>query len=668
MRLTSAATALALLAAPLAAQEVARRTQGSATLENVPPVPASVSAAVQRYGNSRSAGVADWTQDGQLLITTRFGATAQLHRVAMPMGARTQLTFYGEPIGAARAVPGSDRILFGRDTGGDEWFQLYSMAPGGETLQLTEPGTRNTGVAFARDGGTVYWAQSKRGSADYAIQAANPADPASRRTVFARAAIGSIAPSDVSSDGTKLLLTRAPSNVAQELHVLDLATGTLTEVFRGPPAIMADARFARGGRSVLAITNRGSDVRRLVEIDVATGRATPVSPAGRWDAESFELSDDGRLLAWTTNEDGYSKLTVQDFLTRRALPQPELPVGVVGGLRFDRAGRRLGFSLSSPNAPGDAWSWDVAEGRLTRWTQSETGGLDPARLPTPKLVRFNSFDGLSVPAFVYRPTTAAPGAKTPVLINIHGGPEAQARPGWSSGIAYFADVLGATVIVPNVRGSDGYGKRYLDMDNGPKREDSVKDIGALLDWVARQPDLDASRVAVYGGSYGGYMVLAAMTHYSDRLAGGVDAFGVSDWTTFLQNTEAYRRDNRRAEYGDERTPEMQRVFARISPRAHVARITKPMLVEQGANDPRVPRSESEQMVAALRSRGVPVSYLLFADEGHGWRKKPNQDLSREVETVFLQRLFGAPAQAAESPKATADATKAADRAPGGSGR
>jgi dipeptidyl aminopeptidase/acylaminoacyl peptidase len=261
-------------------------------------------------------------------------------------------------------------------------------------------------------------------------------------------------------------------------------------------------------------------------------------------------------------------------------------------------------------------------------------------MPTPRLIRFKSFDGLSVPAFVYRPTNAGPGAKTPVLISIHGGPEAQARPGWSPTIAFQANVLGATVIVPNVRGSDGYGRRYLDLDNGPKREDSVKDIGALLDWIARQPDLDASKVAVTGGSYGGYMVLAAMTHYSDRLAGGVEAFGISDWTTFLQNTEAYRRDNRRAEYGDERTPEMQRVFARISPRANVTRITKPMLIEQGANDPRVPRSESEQMVAALRSRGVPVSYLLFADEGHGWRKKPNQDLAREVETVFLQRLFG----------------------------
>ena len=312
----------------------------------------------------------------------------------------------------------------------------------------------------------------------------------------------------------------------------------------------------------------------------------------------------------------------------------------MGSLRLSRAGKRLAIGLASPTSPGDVYGWDVDGGRLTRWTRSEAGPIDPAKLPEPRLVRFRSFDGLSVPAFVYRPKTVAAGARTPVLISIHGGPEAQARPGWSPTIASFVETLGATVVVPNVRGSDGYGTRYLNLDNAAKREDSVRDIGALLDWIATRPDLDAKRVAVIGGSYGGYMALASMTHYSDRLAGGVDLFGIGDWTTFLRNTEAYRRDNRRAEYGDERDPAMRAVFARISPRANVGRITKPMLIEQGANDPRVPRAESEQMVAALRARGVPVSYLLFADEGHGWRKKPNSDLSLQVETVFLRRVLG----------------------------
>ncbi len=644
MRLLLATTALACLAAPLTAQEIARRMLGNATLEDVPPVPAAVSAAVQRYGNSRSTALADWTDDGRLLVLKRAGPVAQLFRVDAPMADPVQLTQGAEPVGGGAAIRRSGRFLFSRDTGGDEWAQLYAQGPGEAPVQLTEAGTRNAAPVRTRDGTAIFWSQSKRGSGDYVVQTVAPADPASRRTVFARPGFGAIGPSDVSDDGRTLLLVRSLSNVAQELYTLDVASGALTPVFAGAPALIDDAHFARGGSSVVLITNRDSDVRRLVEVDLASGRVAPVAPAGRWDVEDVSLSEDGRLIAWVTNEDGMSRVTVQDFRTRRALPQPTLPIGVVGSVAFDRAGERLAIQMSSPNAPGDVWSWDVVAGTLTRWTQSETGGLDPARMPTPKLVRFKSFDGLSVPAFVYRPTGApkvtGARAKTPVLISIHGGPEAQARPGWSPAIAYYTDVLGATVIVPNVRGSDGYGKRYLDLDNGPKREDSVKDIGALIDWAAQQPDLDAKRIVVVGGSYGGYMVLAAMTHYSPKLAGGVESFGISDWTTFLQNTEAYRRDNRRAEYGDERTPEMQRVFARISPRANVARITKPMLIAQGANDPRVPRSESEAMVAALRRQGVPVSYLLFADEGHGWRKKPNQDLAREVETVFLQRILG----------------------------
>jgi dipeptidyl aminopeptidase/acylaminoacyl peptidase len=325
--------------------------------------------------------------------------------------------------------------------------------------------------------------------------------------------------------------------------------------------------------------------------------------------------------------------------TGRALPRPQLPDGVITAIDFSPDGRRLALGMSTARSAGDVWTADVQSGQLTRWTFSELGPLDPARLAEPRLVRFRSFDGLSVPAFVYRPTSAAPGARTPVVIDIHGGPESQTRPGWNPGAQFMAETLGATIILPNVRGSDGYGKRYINLDNGPLREDSVRDIGALLDWVAQQPDLDARRVAVYGQSYGGYMSLAAMTLYSDRLVGGVERYGISDFGTFLQNTEAYRRDNRRAEYGDERDPAMRAVFRRINPLANVSRISKPMLVMQGANDPRVPKSESDQVVRGIRANGVEVWYVVFADEGHGFLKKPNNDLRREVETMFLRRLF-----------------------------
>jgi dipeptidyl aminopeptidase/acylaminoacyl peptidase len=308
-------------------------------------------------------------------------------------------------------------------------------------------------------------------------------------------------------------------------------------------------------------------------------------------------------------------------------------------MAFSADGSRLAFDLSTATSAGDVWTWDVTRGGLTRWTTSELGALDPARLAEPQLVHFVSFDGLKIPAFVYRPAGVSATTRTPVIVDIHGGPESQTRPGWNVGAQYFAATLGATVILPNVRGSDGYGKRYLDLDNAEKREDTVKDIGALLDWIATQPGLDKDRVAVYGQSYGGYMSLAVMTHYSDRLVGGVERYGISDFASFLNNTEAYRRDNRRAEYGDERDPRMQAVFRRISPLANVAKITRPMLVMQGANDPRVPKSESDQVVAGIRRNGVDAWYVVFADEGHGFLKKPNNDLRREVETVFLSRLF-----------------------------
>lgn len=643
MRLALIASLLLVTASPVAAQTAApgveRRQIGTATLENVPAIPDAVKAGVQRYQNFRDAIFRDWLPDGSILISTRFGATSQIHRVAAPGGARQQLTFFSEPVAGARTIPGQDRYLFVRDTGGDEWFQLYTAGLTGDPVALTEPGTRNQSYAFAKDGSLVVWARAVKGSADYAIFTADPADPATRKLAYQGS--GSIGPEDVSADKSKVLIARNLSNRETRLSILDLATGQAEELaFSTRPARYEESRFTPDGRAILTITDADSDVRRLVEFDLASGKRTVLTPDLKWDVETFDLSDGGRVLAYAVNEDGFSRVVVQDRITRRALPQPDLPKGVLTGLKFSPDGSKLALSLSTATSAGDVWSWDVAGGGLTRWTHSELGGLDPARLAEPRLIRFKSFDGLSVPAFVYRPKAAAAGAKTPVIIDIHGGPEAQTRPGWNAYAQHFADVLGATVILPNVRGSDGYGTHYLNLDNGPKREDSVKDIGALLDWIGKQGDLDAERVAVYGQSYGGYMSLAAMTHYSDRLVGGVERYGISDFITFLNNTEAYRRDNRRAEYGDERDPAMRKVFERINPLANVAKIRKPMLVMQGANDPRVPKSESDQVVAGIRANGVPAWYVVFSDEGHGFLKKHNNDLRREVETMFLGGLFG----------------------------
>lgn len=620
------------------AQEPQRRQVGSATLENVPEIPAEVKAAVQRYQNYREATFRDWLPDGSMLITTRFGATSQVHRVAAPGADRAQVTFFDEPVAGVWTIPGTSRFLLSRDTGGDEWFQLYAMGLTGEPQPLTERGTRNQSVVTSKDGKLVAWSRASKGTAAYAVFVADPAAPSSRRLVYQ--ADGAVGPVDISPDKTKLLVARTISNRESRLSIVDIASGQAVELpWTSEPARYEEARFSADGKNITVITDYNSDVRRLVEIDLATGKRTPLSPQLKWDVETYDISDDDELVAYSINEDGFSKVQVAHRRAELQMPQPNFPKGVLTGIDFSPDGKRLAVSLSSATSAGDVWTWDFGGNRITRWTNSELGALDPARLAEPKLVRFKSFDGLSVPAFVYRPTGIPAGQKTPVVIDIHGGPEAQTRPGWNPGAQLMADTLGATIILPNVRGSDGYGKKYLNLDNGPKREDSVRDIGALLDWIGAQPDLDKGRVAVYGQSYGGYMSLAVMTHYADRLVGGVERYGISDFVTFLNNTEAYRRDNRRAEYGDERDPRMLALFRRINPLANVKKITKPMLVMQGANDPRVPKSESDQVVEQIRRNGVDAWYVVFADEGHGFLKKHNNDLRREVETVFLNKLF-----------------------------
>jgi len=622
----------------LAQTPVTTRQIGTATLQNVPEIPDEVKASVQRYQNYREAIFRDWLADGSILITTRFGTTNQVHRVAAPGADRTQLSFFEEPVGDVSAVPGVSRFLIQRDTGGDEWFQIYAMLLTGEPVQLTEPGTRNESLVFSEDGRLAAWSRAVKGSGDRAIVTIDPVNPASRRIAYEGK--GAIAPVGISDDRQRILVQHSLSNREDRLSLLELAGGKVTELaWTNEPARYEEARFSDDGGKVLAITNLDSDVRRLVEFDIASGTRTAVTPQLKWDVEAYDRTGDGSAIAYVVNEDGFSRVHLLDRVSGKSLAVPGLPNGVLTGLKFSPDGKKLAVSMSTAKSAGDVWTYDRTSGGVTRWTNSELGPIDPASLTEPKLVRFKSFDGLSVPAFVYRPAGIAADARTPVVIDIHGGPETQTRPRWNPIAQQMANALGATVILPNVRGSDGYGTRYLNLDNGPKREDSVKDIGALLDWIAAQPNLDQSKVAAYGQSYGGYMSLAVMTHYSDRLVGGVERYGISDFTTFLNNTEAYRRDNRRAEYGDERLPEMRAVFQRINPLANVARIKKPMLVMQGANDPRVPQSESEQVVAGIRANGVETWYVLYADEGHGFLKKHNNDLRREVETVFLKRLF-----------------------------
>jgi dipeptidyl aminopeptidase/acylaminoacyl peptidase len=648
-----------LIASPVFAQEatsdVKREEVGNRISENIPPIPVELLDQLNRYQNTRGAGLAGWTRDGCLLISTRFAETAQAHRVCQPMGMREQLTFYPEPLGGIAVAPAKSKLdgfVFSKDKGGDEFSQLYwfDFASRGVSLLTDGKRTQNNGALFSRDGARMAWSSTARNGTDTDIWVRDGATGQTRALV---AEGGSWSAQDFSPDGRRLLVTKYVSAAESYPGVVDVDTGKL-EMFPvdGGKAAFGGFAFAPDGRAVYFVSDepvagKVQEFQTLRYHDPATGKFEVLSGHIPWDVDGFTVAEDGRHLAYVTNEDGISRLHVLAIPSHKEVKLPALPIGVVGGFNFSPDGKRLALTLNSATSPSDVYVIDLAGAKLTRWTQSEVGGLDAKKFVAPSLIRYPTFDEVggkprTIPAFYYRPANAPAGKKLPVVISIHGGPEGQAFPTFNPTAQYLANELGVALLVPNVRGSSGYGKTYLSLDNAARREDSVKDIGALLDWIAKQPDLDASRVGVQGGSYGGYMVLASLMHYSDRIRAGVDIVGISDFTTFLTNTESYRRDLRRAEYGDERTPEMQKVFAEISPARHADRIRARLFVAQGKNDPRVPYTEAEQIVKAVRGNGQPVWYLLFNDEGHGFRKKANNDYYGAATILFWQQHLLAP--------------------------
>ncbi len=618
----------------------------SISAQGVPSIPASAVADLLPYENIRGANLADWhPKERRLLIRTRFAESPQVHEVAMPMGARTQLTFYRDPIGDALYRPGDpDQLLYALNEGGAENFQFFLLdRRTGRARRFTDGTHRYISPAWSHDGKLLAYSSNARNGRDMDVYVADPATPGSERRIAQ--VQGSWSPLDWSPDDRRLLLSEYISANEAYIHWVDVAGGEVHAITprnarkQDPTIAYQGGRWSTDGRSVYALSDRGSEFLRLVRLDVATNAATVLSGAVPWDVEEFQLSDDGRLLAFLTNEDGVSKLHLIDAASGAGLPAPDLPAGVASGLLFRPGSHELAFEVSWARSPSDIYSYDPDPRRLDRWTASEAGGLNPESFPVPELVHYPTFDKRTIPAFVFRPAADRFKGRRPVYISIHGGPEGQARPGFLGSMNYLPAEMGVALIYPNVRGSSGYGKSYLKLDNGRLREDSVKDIGALLDWIATQPDLDPTRVMVAGGSYGGYMSLAVMTFYSDRLCCGWDTVGISNFVTFLQNTQGYRQDLRRAEYGDERDPQMRAFLEGIAPANRARKITRPLLVSQGANDPRVPLTESDQIVAAVKSNGVPVWYLVAKDEGHGFGKKTNTDYQRAVLFEFVRRFL-----------------------------
>jgi dipeptidyl aminopeptidase/acylaminoacyl peptidase len=641
---------LLLLAAPLLTDSrafaVTRVERGNLTFENIPQAPADLADKLAGYLNARQALPLGWSPKGQLLIATRFADVDQLHLVEQPGGARRQLTFLHEPITEAAFSPDLARnaYVFLKDSGGNENAQLYYQHLGEPVAKLLTDGTSLNGAPlWSNSGREVAFFSTARDGRSFDIDIVDPESGTLPRLALAGDDSGAAwTVLDWSPDDSKLLVRKEVSVSEGYLYIVDLSSGQKREVEPAPTKVgIAGAKFTRDGQGVYLISDRESEFARLRYVNLFTNDKTVISAHIPWDIEELAISRDGHYLAYVSNEAGAGKLNLLDLRTHQDLTPPRLQQsGVIGSLSFDAAATRLAFGFAAANQPRDAYGLDIAENRLEPWTRSEAGAVDPAKFVLPRLREFPTFDRVDgksrqVPAYVYEPASAGP---HPVLISLHGGPEAQFRPGFDPWIQYIVNELGFAVIAPNVRGSSGYGKTYLALDNGMLREDAVKDVGAMLVWIELQKDLDAKHVVVAGGSYGGYLSLATLVNYSDRLRGGIDVSGIADFVSFLTNTAPYRQNQRRAEYGDERDLEMRGFLRRISPLTNADRITRPLLVVHGKNDPRVPLSEAEQIVNKLRAKGGEVWYLLAADEGHGYRKKQNRDAYYETFAQFLMML------------------------------
>ena len=595
-------------------------------VQDVPEVPPEIFERLSQYQNARSAQLRDWTPDGKsLLIGTRFGSTTQLHLVHAAGGRREQITFASEAIGDA-AVARDGSLLYEMGKGGDENFQIYRLdRKTGRSKLLTDGKTRHrlgpldpAGRRFAfsstmRTGRNpdLYVHDLETGESKILLEVAEPG----------------WAVADWSPDGGQALLVNYVSVNESYVHVIDVKSGRQTPVpVPGGVKAAHDALRFAGPGTIFVSSDAEGEFRHLARVDLATMKYTWLTKDIPWDVTDIEVS--GPRALFTVNEDGRTRLYRLEGEKRTPV---DLPTGLVSGLRFSPDGRRAAMTLNRPDSPGDVYVLDGDA--LERWTFSEVGGLDASTFVVPERIEYPSFDGRKIPAYYYR---SRRDGKAPVVISIHGGPEGQFQPSFSPFVQFQLVELGVAVLAPNVRGSTGYGKTYVALDNAEKREDSVKDIGALLDWIAARPELDPARVAVMGGSYGGYMTLASLVHFGDRLRAGVDIVGIANFISFLENTAGYRQDLRRAEYGDERDPKMREVFQRISPATHADKIKSALLVAHGRRDPRVPVGEAEQIAAKVRAAGRPVWTVIADDEGHGFQKKENRDYVNGVIVLFLQ--------------------------------
>jgi len=608
--------------------------------EGIPALPASIIDEVKPYTEARGAGLAAWHPvKKQMIISTRFGNANQLHFVKMPGGDRKQITFFDEPLGNANFEPTKgEYFLFTKDIGGNEFGQVYryDLSTGKSTMITPGGKFQNGNIAWNKKGTKILYTSTRRNGTDRDIYMMDPLNPASDKLVLQLEG-GGWSISGWSDDEQKIILNKGISINESSIWLYDITSAKNTRLLpvTDERVVYRGGSFTKDGKSIYFGTDKDNEFLRPAKYDLGSKKITYLVTGINWELTSFDITEDQKQAAFVTNEAGISKLYIHDLATNKYKPVTTIPTGLIGGTEWHNDNKTLGFSFVTATTSSDVYELNSTTQQLTRWTESELGGMNLDGIEAPKLIKWKSFDGLEISGFLYKANKKFSG-KRPVIINIHGGPEGQSRPGFIGRNNYFLNELGVSIVFPNVRGSTGFGKSFTDLDNGMKREESVKDIGALLDWIATQPDLDASRIMITGGSYGGYMTLACAFHYNDKIKCALDVVGISHFTTFLKNTESYRRDLRRVEYGDERVPEMAAYFEKIAPLNNADKITKPMFIVQGKNDPRVPYTEAEQMRDKIKKNGGTVWFLMANDEGHGFAKKNNADFQFYATVQFIK--------------------------------
>lgn len=599
----------------------------------------------ERYLNVRNAYGATFSPDGRSLsFLTDITGVAEVWSVPVELGTALpawpeQLTFRGERVSGIRYSPAEPVMLVAADSGGSELDQFYTLSQdGAEFRALTDqPEVMYRAGLWSPDGLRLVYASNERDSRYFDIYERNM-QSGETRLVWQQDSTNF--PAAYSPDGTRIIVNRMHANTFVQLFLLDLSSGearALTSETADGPSDFRSVCWASDGSGFYVVSNRGRDFLSLAWLDLATAELTFLRDE-QWDVEWLKLSRDGRHLALAVNEDGYSRLELfdiaQGWQKRQALPLPPLAHrGVIVEAIWSPDGQRLALTQLSAGTPMDIWIWDVEQQLYWQATHSSLGGIPGESYVEPSLIHYPTFDGRQIPAFLFLPPDK-PAQGLPVVINVHGGPESQARPIFNA-VQQYLVAQGYAVLVPNVRGSTGYGHAYMSLDDVRKRMDSVADLQHAALWLRESGLADPARIVVMGGSYGGFMVLSAITTYPDLWAAAIDIVGIANFVTFLENTRPWRRKLRESEYG---SLENDREFLEeISPIRRVEQIKAPLFVIHGANDPRVPVGEAEQIVSALRQRQVPVEYLRFEDEGHGLVKRANRLVAYPAIARFLDK-------------------------------